>query len=68
MTNLEKWKKKIAEAKDGEDFIYQRGLMKKEFFVKQCCPSQDDNYCDEFDDCNECKARWLDMEAEENEE
>lgn len=61
MTNFEKWKKKLAEAKDGEDFMYILEQMDDEIYEKQCYPALG---C-EFDNCNECKARWLDMEAKE---
>lgn len=58
MTNLEKWKEKLAEAKDGEDFMYTLELMDNEIYEKQCYPA-----C-EFDNCEKCKAGWLDKEVE----
>ena len=61
MTNLKKWKQKLAEAKDGSDFMYILGQMDNEIFEKQCCKAK--RTCEY---CEECKARWLDMETEED--
>ena len=63
MTNLEKWQRKLAEAKDAEDFIYQFNRMSSEFFEKQCFPTPEADYCVGIDNCKECKVRWLNMEA-----
>lgn len=63
MTNLEKWKKKIAEAKDGSDFMYIIEQMNDELYEK-CCLKMRENCC-EFSKCNKCQAKLLDMEVEE---
>ena len=65
MTNLKKWKQKLAEAKDGEDFLYILEQMNDEIYEKQCYPAQEAIGC-ELDNCEECKARWLDEEAEDD--
>ena len=64
MTNLEKWKKKLAEAKDGDDFMYTLELMNDDIYEKQCYQAEGSVRC-LTDNCEKCKAKWLDMEAEE---
>ena len=52
ITNLEKWKQKILEAKDGSDFLYILKQMNNEISWTQYCQ------------CEECKAKWFDKKAE----
>ena len=72
MTYLEKWKKKLAEAKDGENFLYileqmNDEIYEKQCYEKQCFPTQEAiEY--ELDNCEECKVRWFDSEVKENDE
>lgn len=63
MTNLEKWKNKIAEAKDGYELMETiRELLRKyhnlcfyvDYIRKEC-----------DDDCKGCEVMWFDMEAKE---
>ena len=59
MTNLEKWKYKIFVAKDGHKLVETLDEMDRALSYR--CSD-----CMEYDaDCDECKAKWLDMEAEE---
>ena len=61
MTNLKKWKIRIAEAEDGRELLETLDEMEKDMTLSCGCYD-----CMEYDaDCDECKARWLDMEAEE---
>jgi len=58
MTNLKKWKNKIAEAKDSHELV--ETLHELNRAISHRCSD-----CVKFDTCNECDAKWLDMEAEE---
>ena len=58
MTNFEKWKKKLAEAKDSYELMETIKKMKTAF-ANICLGSE----CDTS--CKECEARWLDMEIKE---
>lgn len=59
MTNFEKWKNKIAEAKDGNEFLKTIDEMDKAHNI-MCFTNK--IKCEEYVGCRECEARWLDME------
>lgn len=63
MTNLRKWKKKIAKAKNGEDFFYILKLLNEEIYEKKCYPAKYIIRC-ECGDCEKCRARWLNKKVE----
>ena len=64
MTYLKKWTQKIAEAKDGNDFLCILSQMAKEHHEKYCLKMHMN--CDVLTECHECKACWLDSEVRED--
>lgn len=60
MTNFEKWKNKIAETNNSHELV--ETILEVNIALARLCSD-----CVEYDaDCDECKARWLDMEAEDD--
>ena len=60
MTNHEKWKKKLAEAQNGNDLLNTIDDIEKAHTAwcrkrMASCPTQS---------CKECKAMWLNQEVE----
>lgn len=64
MTNLEKWKQKLTEAKDGKRFLYILSQMDDRFYAKHCFEYYD--YCGDKNNCEMCKYKeqWLNEKAE----
>lgn len=65
MTYLEKWKQKIAETKNGNDFLDVLSQMANEHHEKYCLKMPMN--CDVLSECHECKAYWLDLEVRDEE-
>ena len=62
MTNLEKWKQKLAEAKDGYELL--ETINKMNAAHTRWCWEPATRPC-KYADCEDCKAKWLDREVEE---
>lgn len=65
MKQFQKWQGKLAEAKDGRELLETLDEMNKAhtdmcFYKKIKCVKHEG-----CADCDECKAKWLDMEEEE---
>lgn len=58
MTNFEKWKKKLSEAKDSYELI--KTIHEMNMALDYC---SDCAKCDGY--CNKCEARWFDKEVKE---
>ena len=59
MTNLKKWKIRIAEAEDGRELVETLDEMERAMALScRCCVDDNAN-------CKECEVRWFNMEAEE---
>ena len=61
MTNFEKWRRKLAETTDGYELLETIDEMNKAH--ADMCFRVEINSCDEYADCEECKAKWLNEEA-----
>lgn len=62
MTNFEKWKNKIAEAKDGSEFLKTIDEIDKAHAI-MCFTNK--IKCEGYASCGECEAKWLNDEVKE---
>ena len=63
MKQFEKWVRKLAEAKNGDEFYDTLNGMYADHIIIECCGNKE--RCDNTP-CGSCMVQWLDSEAEES--